>query len=105
MAESIVLYHTAPARTLASILAHGLLPGLSRGARPVVWLHARGRLGWALAHVARRHGAAAVVSLRVRVPRGWLTRRRRGVWTCGRAVPPGLIQAVNVAGLLGRAAA
>jgi hypothetical protein len=100
MSESTVLYHTTPARTLAGILASGLLPGLSRGARPAVWLHARGRLGWALAHVARRHGADAVVSLRVRVPRAWLTRRRRGVWTCGRAVPPGLIQAVNVAGLM-----
>jgi hypothetical protein len=100
MAESIVLYHTTPARRLASVLAHGLLPGLSRGARPVVWLHARGRLGWALAHVAQRHGSQAVVSLRVRVPRAWLTRRRRGVWTCARAVPPGLVQAVNVAGLM-----
>jgi hypothetical protein len=105
MAESTVLYHTTPARKLASILAHGVLPELSRGAQAVVWLHARGRLGWALGHVAHRHGTAAVVSLRVLVPRAWLTRRRRGVWTCARPVPPGMIQAVNVVGLIQRAAA
>jgi hypothetical protein len=46
-----------------------------------------------------------VVSLRVLVPRAWLTCRRRGVWTCTRPVRPAAIQAVNVVGLIGRAAA
>jgi hypothetical protein len=46
-----------------------------------------------------------VVSLRVSVPGAWLTRRRRGVWTTARAIPPGLIQAVNVCGLVGGASA
>jgi hypothetical protein len=45
-----------------------------------------------------------VVSLRVCVPRAWLT-RRRGVWTTARAIPPGPIQAVNVCALVGGASA
>jgi hypothetical protein len=105
MAQCIVLYHTTPAGRLASLLAHGILPALARGARPESWLHTPGRLGWAVRHVADRHGAARAVSLRVLVPRAWLTRRRRGVWTCARTVPPSAIQAVNVVGLIGRAAA
>ena len=105
MSKSIVLYHSTPARKLPSILRCGILPVLARGARKESWLHTRGRLDWALAHVAERHGSGAVVSLRVLVPRAWLTRRRRGVWTCARPVPPGAIQAVNVAGLIRRPAA
>jgi hypothetical protein len=46
-----------------------------------------------------------VVSLRVWLPRAWLTRRRRGVWTTARAIPPALIQAVNVCALVGGASA
>jgi len=105
MAQSIVLYHSTPSRKVRSILMHGILPELSRGAQAVTWLHVPGRMEWALTHVAQRHGSEAVVSLRVLVPRAWLTRRRRGVWTCARAIPPGLIQAVNIVGLVRRAAA
>jgi hypothetical protein len=34
MSKSIVLYHSTPARRLASILRHGILPELSRGGGP-----------------------------------------------------------------------
>ncbi len=105
MSQHIVLYHTTPARKLASILRYGIRPELARGARRESWLHTRGRLGWALDHVARRHGCTAVVSLRVLVPRPGLTRRRRGVWTTAAPIAPAAVQAVNVAGLVGRAAA
>ena len=105
MSDSIVLYHTTPCHRLASILRNGIRPELARGARRESWLHTRGRLGWALDHVARRHGSAAVVSLRVLVPRDCLTRRRRGVWTTAAAIAPSGVQAVNVVGLVGRAAA
>jgi hypothetical protein len=101
---NVVLYHTAPASRLKSILHSGILPGLSRGARPEAWLHTPGRLGWALAHVRHRHGCVRVVSLRVMVPRAWLTRRRPGVWTTGRRIGPDRFMAVNVVGLLPAAA-
>jgi hypothetical protein len=68
-------------------------------------LNTRGRLGWALEHVAQRHGSAAVDTLSVHVPRAALTRRKRGVWTTAQAVPPGCVQAVNVVALVGRTAA
>jgi hypothetical protein len=45
------------------------------------------------------------VSLRVAVPRAWLTRRGRGVWTTARAIPPGLVQAVHIGALVGPVAA
>src|SRR5436305_1135555 len=105
MSDHTVLYHTTPARRLAAILRAGIRPECARGARPEVWLHTPGRLDWARGHVAARHGSAGVVSLRVSVPRAWLTRRRRGVWTTARAIPPALIQAVNVCGLVRAAAA
>ena len=105
MSQLIVLYHTTPARKLPSILRAGILPELARGARKESWLHTRCRLDWALDHVARRHGCGAVVSLRVLVPRSSLTRRKRGVWTTSAVIAPGAVQAVNVVGLVGRAAA
>jgi hypothetical protein len=103
MSEHAVLYHTMPARRLAAILRAGIRPECARGARAEGWLHTPGRLGCARGHVAARHGAAGVVSLRVSVRRARLTRRR--VWTTARAILPGLIQAVNVCGLVGGAAA
>src|SRR5262245_50685772 len=105
MADRISLYHTCPARYLGSILTNGILPALARGARREVWLHSPARMAWAREHVAERHGCPKVVSLRVSVPRDWLTRRRRGVWTCPRVIPPGEIQAINVGALVGCPAA
>jgi hypothetical protein len=75
----VVVYHTTTLARLRSVLAFGNLPELSRGARKESWLHTPGRLGWALAHVAERHGAEQVVSIRLSVPRAWLTRWKRGV--------------------------
>jgi hypothetical protein len=101
---NVVLFHSCPLSRLKSILACGVLPDLSRGARREAWLHTPGRLGWALAHVRGRHGTGRVVSLRLAVPRAWLTRRRPGVWTCSRRIGPERIMTVNVVGLLSAAA-
>jgi hypothetical protein len=57
-----------------------------------------------MAHSAQPHGTSAVVSLRVFVSRAALTWRRRGVWTCA-VIAPVAVQAINVVGLIGRAAA
>jgi hypothetical protein len=89
-------------KRLKSLLCFGLLPGMSRGAREEVWLHSRGRLGWARTHVAERHRVPVgqVVSLRVKVPRAWLVRRGKGLWTCDRVVPASMVQAVNISALV-----
>src|SRR5262245_27423279 len=98
-AGNVVLYHTTPASRLPSILRDGILPACSRGARRESWYHTPGRLGWALEHVRERHGSERVVSLRVLVPRAWLTRRKAGVWTCNRRLTPAHVQAINIVGL------
>jgi hypothetical protein len=100
-----VLYHTTPAHRLPGILAAGILPACSRCARREVWLHTPGRRPWGLDHVSERHGSDRVVSLRLSVPRAWLTRRRPGVWTTSRRIGPGMIQSVCVVGLLRASAA
>jgi hypothetical protein len=100
MSHSIVLAHTLPAHRLRSVLANGLLPALSRGARKVLWLHSFGRSSWAKDHVSGRHSVELdqVVRLRVRVPRCWLTRtNRKGVWTCARVIPPSMIMSFTLA--------
>jgi hypothetical protein len=87
------LRHATPVRNLDSIRARGLLTSMSRGALPLVWLHAPAATRWAVPHVSRRHGVPveAVVVLTVNVPRSWLRRNRRGLWTCDRDIPPARI--------------
>jgi hypothetical protein len=89
----MLLRHATPARNLDSIRRRGLLTAMSRGALPLIWLHAPGASLWAVPHVSRRHGvpAEAVVVLTVNVPRSWLRRNRRGLWTCDRDIPPARI--------------
>jgi hypothetical protein len=87
------LRHATPVRNLDSIRARGLLTAMSRGALPLIWLHAAGASGWAVPHVSRRHGVVVgvVVVLTVNVPRSWVRRNRRGLWTCNRDIPPARI--------------
>src|SRR5438105_192806 len=86
---TVLLAHATPVGRLASIYRGGLNPAYSRGRLSAVWLHTPGRSAWATAHVAERHQVdpARVVVLRVLVPRSWLRRNRRGVWTCNRIIP------------------
>ena len=85
----MLLRHATPTRNLESIRRTGLDPAKSRCARPECWLHTPGQSPWAVLHVARRHTVPAdgVTVLEWDIPRAWLTRRRGGVWTCGRVVP------------------
>ena len=85
----MILYHVTPASNLGTILACGINPACSRGARPVSWYCDRQRLGWALAHVARwqRVRPADLVIFRVRIPARLLTRTgRKGIYQCSRCV-------------------
>ncbi len=102
---TVVLCHTTPLTRLPGILASGILPELSKGARKESWLHTPGKRDWALSHVRERHHTDRVVSLRLSVRRDWITRRRPGVYTVSRPIPASMIQAVSVVGLLTAAAA
>ncbi|HEY7313423.1 MAG TPA: hypothetical protein VH643_29000 [Gemmataceae bacterium] len=93
----VVLFHLTPRRCLASIWRHGLLPCFARGLLPAVWLCCRSRRSWAFDHVSDQNFTCDLVCLRIRLPRSWLVRRRRGVWTCDRPIPIRCIVAVSIA--------
>ena len=85
-----VYRHATLRQHLASILVEGLDPTRATDAPPLVWLHTPGRTPWAVLHVVERHGAALgdVILLDVQVPRSWLQRAERGLWTCDRVIAP-----------------
>ena len=91
----ITLWHSTPCGRVRSILRGGLLPALSQCARAEVWLCSASRRPWSLAHTRERHGVEAVALVRVVVPRAWLVRRRRGLWTCTRPIGPERIVAIR----------
>ncbi len=88
-AKLILLAHATPLSRLSSIYRWGLNPAFARGRLAVVWLHAPSRSSWAIPHVADRHNVpeGEVALIRVAVPRSWIRRNRRGVWTCDRIIP------------------
>jgi hypothetical protein len=96
MSHLITLRHASPSKNLASIFRRGLSPAFARGKLRCCWLHSSGRTRWAVPHVADRHHVAPVnvVVFTVRIPRGWLRRRARGVWACDRVIRPACIVSV-----------
>jgi hypothetical protein len=100
----MLLRHATLRKNLPGIVKAGLLCSKSRGKRPVVWLHAPSRTGWAVLHTVKRHGGRVddVVTLAIDAPRGWLKKHGRCTWYCTRDVPPdrvrGLITFAEVAG-------
>ncbi len=94
--HNVTLRHATPWRNLESILRHGLLTAMSRGALKAVWLHAAGRSEWAVIHTVPRHGGRIedVVILEVSVPRVWLKRHGgsvKGIWRSTLDIPPACI--------------
>jgi len=91
MARRRTTYRHATLRQyLPRILAEGLDPASATGKQPLVWLHTPTRTPWAITHTIKRHRVAQseVVILDVQVPRSWLRRAWRGLWTCSRVIPP-----------------
>jgi len=80
------LMHTTPRSHLASISQIGIDPRRSEGKIVAAWLHTSSRNAWAVAHTQKRHKTTDVITLTVDVPRGWLTRRWRGIWTCDHVI-------------------
>jgi hypothetical protein len=91
---------------LRSILAAGLDPARHLCPRPEVWLHSPCRSAWAILHTAQRHLVPAdqVAVVTVRVPRSWLTRRRRCVWSLTCLIEPSRIVSFNPRAAIAEAA-
>jgi hypothetical protein len=79
------------------MLAEGLDPACATGKHPLVWLHTSSRTSWAILHLLKRHrvDVADMVLLDVQVPRRWLRRAWRGLWTCTPVIPPARLQVLD----------
>jgi hypothetical protein len=99
MATTITYRHATLRRYLPAMLAEGLDPTRATGKQPLVWLYTPSRTPWAVLHVVRRYGVALadVILLDVQVPRPWLQRAERGLWTYDRVIAPARLR-VGVSG-------
>ena len=97
MTNLITLRHASPRRNLKSILSTGIDPAFHKCSRPEVWLHSSCKTAWAILHTGNRHEVNVndIAIVTVRVPRSWLRRRRRCVWTVSQVIPPARIISVN----------
>jgi hypothetical protein len=82
--------HATLRQHLPSVLAEGLDPARATGTQALVWLHTPSRTPWAITHTMQRHQVARseIAVVEVHVPRSWLRRAWRGLWTCQRVIPP-----------------
>ena len=107
MANLITLRHATPRRNLASIAREGLDTSYHQCPLPEIWLHSTSKSAWAILHTAKRHNvsAEAVAIVTVRIPRRWLCRKWRGIWTVKHSIPVERIVSVNPRAALAVAAA
>lgn len=86
----MILYHTTNRENVESIRRDGLDPKRAKGKIVAVWLHTASKQQWARKHLAKAHHVpeASLQTMRVQVPRAWLIRRRRGIWTCDHLISP-----------------
>ena len=92
----VQLCHVTPRRNLPSIWRNGLLPHFARGVLPVVWFCTPSRRRWASVHVCDQNATSDVIVLRLRLPRAWLRRFRRGIWHCAQPIPSSCIISVSL---------
>jgi hypothetical protein len=76
------LLHATPTVNAPMILSSGLDPHMSECQREEIWLCTPSLKRWAMRHVQARHHQRHIAVMEVEVPRSWLTRRRKRIWTC-----------------------
>ena len=86
----MILYHATLKSNLDSISRHGLNPDFSKGAEQVIWYHTASRREWAILHTQKRHQCQLddIIVITVEIPRGWIRRRRHGLWTSNQIITP-----------------
>ncbi len=86
------VYHVTPTKNLNSIHSEGISPLYSKGNIIAVWTVVKSKVTWAVGHVVIKERSTSITILELDVPRNWLTRRQRGVWTCDRVIQPEYIK-------------
>ena len=88
------LYHATLLSNLESITENGLDPTRATGRDKAVWLHTASRREWAILHVQKRHNCTLdeIVIITVQIPRGWIRRKRRGLWASRQTIKPIMIK-------------
>jgi hypothetical protein len=86
----MLVRHATPRKNLKSITRTGIDPTYSKGKRLDCWFHVPSKSSWGVLHTVRRHGGKAedVVIVECDIPRAWLTRRAKGLWSCTKIIPP-----------------
>lgn len=93
----MILYHWTHSENMNSIQAIGIDPSFAEGRKKCVWVCAGTRIGWAMCHIAQRHGwnPDEMVCYRVELPAEVLKRTAiPEVYTCDATIIPEDIVAV-----------
>lgn len=84
------LYHTTNIQVLDAILQEGINPSKSQGKRPLIWLHTKSKIYWAILHVQKKRKVSLdeVVIIEVTISKKHLKRAWKGIWTSPLLVGP-----------------
>ena len=87
------LFHATRKANLDSIQSKGINPEFSQGKERVIWYHTKSKRHWAILHTMKRHQCELddIVIITVEIPRGWIRRRRKGLWTSNQIIKPLMI--------------
>lgn len=62
----------------------------------VAWFHTKSKLAWSLIHISKhqRCNVNDMIAIEVELPRSWIRRRRRGIWTTQHQITTDMIKGI-----------
>lgn len=80
----MLLFHSTPGHNSYSIFTQGIKIDMARNTPHKIYLHTWRKRKWARLHLAVRYHCdpRQITSFAVDVPRLWLKKHSRGLWTC-----------------------
>ncbi len=84
----MLLFHSTPGSNSLSIHKLGICTESARIEPHRIWLHTWRKRKWARLHLAVRYKCdpRQITSFAVDLPRAWVTKFSRGIWTCERTI-------------------
>ena len=63
----------------------------------VCWFHTQSKLAWSLIHIAKHQKVCVndMVAIELWIPRSWIRRKRRGIWTSKYEITPDMIRGIH----------